>query len=109
MFVGENFLQPSSRPWAGKVYSVTRLDGTAADFRLERQGQLKPAQLPALESRQPRHRRPCGELDAARLAQGAQHAIYIQSGALTDQARRHAQEAGIRLIQRQRSGSADDE
>jgi len=78
-------------------YSVTRLDGTAADFRLERQGQMSlvscrrwKAASHGIEALR--------ELDAARQAQGAQHAIYISLGPLTEQARRHAQDAGIRLI-----------
>lgn len=78
-------------------YSVTRLDGTAADFRLERQGQVSlvscrrwKAASHGVEALR--------ELDAARQAQGAQHAIYISLGPLTDRARSHAKDAGIRLI-----------
>jgi restriction system protein len=78
-------------------YSVTRLDSTAADFRLERQGQVSlvsgrrwKAASQGVE--------PLRELDAARQAQGAQQAIYISLGSLTEQAHRHVQDAGIRLI-----------
>lgn len=79
-------------------YSVTRLDGDAADFKLERQGQVSlvscrrwKAVSHGIEVLR--------ELDAVRQAQGAQQAIYISLGPLTDQARRYAQDAGIRLIQ----------
>jgi len=78
-------------------YSVTRLDGTAADFRLERQGQVSLVSCRRWKAAS-HGIEVLRELDAARQAQGAQHAIYISLGPLTEQARRHAQEAGIRLI-----------
>jgi len=78
-------------------YRVTRLDGNAADFRLERQGQV--SLLSCRRWKAASHGiEPLRELDTARRAQGAQHAIYISLGSLTDQARRHAQDADIRLI-----------
>lgn len=78
-------------------YSVSRLGGEGADFRLERQGQAtvlscrrwKAAShgIDALR-----------QLEAARQAQDAQQAIYISLGPVSEPARRHAQAAGIRLI-----------
>lgn len=78
-------------------YSVTRLDGTAADFRLERQGRVSLVSCRRWKAAS-HGVEPLRELDAARQAQGAQHALYISLGPPTDQARRHAQDAGIRLI-----------
>jgi restriction system protein len=78
-------------------YRVSRLDGEAADFRLERQGvtslvscrRWKAAShgIDALRA-----------LEAARQAQGAQQALYLSLGPVSDAARLHAQGAGIRLI-----------
>ena len=78
-------------------YRVTRLDGNAADLRLERQGQV--SLVACRRWKAARHGvEVLRELDAARQAQGAQHALYISLGPPTDPARRHAQQAGIRLI-----------
>ena len=78
-------------------YSVSRLDGHGADFRLERQGQASVLSC--------RRWKAAGhgidalrQLEAARQAQDAQQAIYISLGPVSEPARRHAQAAGIRLI-----------
>lgn len=86
-----------TQSWGRQGYSVGRLDGHAADFRLERNGQVslvscrrwKAASHGVAALR---------ELDALRQAQGAQHAVHISLGPLTDTARRHAKDTGIHLI-----------
>lgn len=79
-------------------YSVTRLDGTAADFLLER-----GAQTSLLSCR--RWKAANHGLDALRALQatcqslGADQAIYASLQPVSGTARQFAQESGIRLIQ----------
>jgi restriction system protein len=80
-------------------YEVTRLDGEgeAADFRLERLGQVsllsarrwKAANQGVEALRQ---------LEVACRRQGVQQGIYVSLGPVSDAAERHAQGAGIRLV-----------
>lgn len=78
-------------------YSVSRLAGEAADFRLERQGATSlvscrrwKAVSHGVEAMR--------QLEAACQAQEAQQALYLSLGPVSDAARLHAQGAGIRLI-----------
>lgn len=79
-------------------YAVSRASGEAADFRLERQGQIsllscrrwKAANHGAEALRQ---------LDAACRAQEAREGLYLSLLPVSDAARTHAQAAGIRLLQ----------
>jgi restriction system protein len=81
----------------GQGYSVTRLNGDAADFRLERQGRV--SLLSCRRWKAASHGIDAlRQLEAARQAQEAQQAIYISLGPVSDAARLHAQGAGIRLI-----------
>lgn len=81
-------------------YSVTRLDGTAADFRLERGGQT--SLLSCRRWKAANH-----GLDALRAlqascqSQGADQAIYASLQPVSGTARQFAQESGIRLMQGQ--------
>lgn len=78
-------------------YSVSRLDGEAADFRLERQGVTSlvscrrwKAVSHGVEAMR--------QLEAACQARGAQQALYLSLGPVSEAARLHAQGAGIRLM-----------
>lgn len=78
-------------------YAVSRLEGGAADFRLERQGETclvscrrwKAAShgVEALRS-----------LQAACQAQGAAQGVYLSLAPVSAAAGHHAQEAGLRLV-----------
>jgi restriction system protein len=78
-------------------YSVNRLEGQAADLRLELQGQVSLVSCRRWKATS-QGVEPLRELAAARQALGAQHAIYISLGPPTDQACRYAQDADIGLI-----------
>lgn len=78
-------------------YSVSRMDGDAADFRLERQGLtslVSCRRWKAISHGVEAMR----QLAAACQVQGAQQAFYISLGPVSDAARLYAQGAGTRLI-----------
>jgi restriction system protein len=79
-------------------YSVTRLGNSAADFTLYKEG--KSAVLAARRWKAANQGvEPLRELQAAREKEAAAEAIYVASAALSESARRYAQENNIRLLQ----------
>ena len=79
-------------------YTVTRLNGPAADFALDKQG--RSALLSCKRWKAARHGlEPLRELEAARQAQQSDEAIYVSIVELTENAQRFATEKGMRLLQ----------
>lgn len=78
-------------------YQVTRLEGDAADFRLERLGRV--SLLSGRRWKAASHGvEALRQLDAACRAQNAQEAVYLSLSPVSEAAERHAQGAGIRLV-----------
>jgi len=81
---------------ARQGYTVTRLDGEAADFRLERQGQL--SLLSCRRWKAASHGvEALRALQAACAQQGA-HGVYLSLGPVSEAAARHAQQHGLQLL-----------
>lgn len=82
--------------YARQGYTVTPLDGVAADFRLERQGQL--SLLSCRRWKAASHGvEALRALQAACAPQGA-HGIYLSLGPVSEAAVRHAQQHGLQLL-----------
>ena len=84
--------------WQAEGYQVQRIGGTAADFRLERQG--KTALVCAKRWKAAHHGvEPLKLLDAQRTADGLQDAVYIALQPLHSNAQTFAQQANMVVLQ----------
>lgn len=84
------------RAYARQGYTVTRLDGEAADFRLERQGQA--SLLSCRRWKAASHGvEVLRTLQAACEQQGAR-GVYLSLGPVSEAAERHARTVGIELL-----------
>lgn len=82
--------------YADQGYTVTRVDGEAADFRLERQGQV--SLLSCRRWKAASHGvEALRALQAACEQQGAS-GIYLSLGPVSEAAARHAREHGLQLL-----------
>jgi restriction system protein len=83
--------------FARQAYSVTRLPGTAADFKLEKNGQTTLVSCKRWKAAN-QGVEALRELVACQQAQGADHSVFISLNPLTDTAKKFAKAHGIVLM-----------
>lgn len=91
------FAAALEKGFAAQGYSVTRLNGPAADLSLAKDGAVTLVSCKRWKAAN-HGVEPLRALVQAQQAQGAHHARYISLAPVSDNARRYAQENGVLLV-----------